>query len=162
MQRHPPLCFKNIIFIISTLNKILCFEKLLWHNINIFYELRFKLSCVFNGTVRHLKMNLIKVLTVSNNEIWDEVNPHPFYATKIEDGGGYRLPSCRSFWNSVLNFNFANNFWRVGARALILHLIISGDNSFLHNHIRTFFILWPCPSSLAYFSKTLTLIITFQ
>ena len=58
-------------------------------------------------------------------------------------------PVCHSviFFNIVVNFNFASNFWTLSPRALIVPI---------------FFILWSWPWSLAYFLKTLTLIIIFE
>ena len=52
--------------------------------------------------------------------------------------GGILFLSCLSFCNSILlycprlwNFNFANNFWTVSARALIFHMSIPFDKTFL-------------------------------
>ena len=55
-------------------------------------------------------------------------------------------------WPIFENFNLAYNFWTVSAKALIFHMSISCD----------FFTQWPWPWSLAYFFKTLTLLITFE
>ena len=72
-------------------------------------------------------------------------------------GGGYCFcPVC----HSLCNFNFANNFWTVGARALIFHMSNPCDKTF--SWVPLFFTLWPWPWSLTHFLKTLTLLITFE
>jgi hypothetical protein len=58
------------------------------------------------------------------------------------------------------NFNLGHNFWFVGGRAFIFHLCIPSGKTFL-------LISWPWhsdlgPWSLTFFSKTLTLVITFD
>ena len=58
------------------------------------------------------------------------------------------------------NFNLANNFWIVGARALIFHMSIPCDKTF--QWVPLFLTLWPWPWSLTHFLKTLTLLITFK
>ena len=58
------------------------------------------------------------------------------------------------------NFNLANNFWIVGARALIFLMSIPCDKTF--QWVPLFFTLWPWPWSLTYFLKILTLLITFE
>ena len=73
-----------------------------------------------------------------------------------------------SFCNSVIlsfcpplwNFNLANNFSTVRARALIFHMSIPCDKTFLW--IPLFLTLWPWPWRLTYFLKTLTLWISFE
>ena len=56
-----------------------------------------------------------------------------FYASEIEDRGAYCFcPVCHSvILSSSLNFNLANNFWTVSARAFIFHMNIPCDNTFL-------------------------------
>ena len=68
-------------------------------------------------------------------------------------------PVCHSVILSK-NFNLANNFWTENARALIFHMSIPCDNTF--PWVPLFFTLWPWPSSLTHFLKTLTLLITFE
>ena len=58
------------------------------------------------------------------------------------------------------NFNLANNFWTVGARALRFHMNIPCDKSF--QYVPLFFTLWPWPWSLTHFLKTWTLQITLE
>ena len=53
-----------------------------------------------------------------------------FYAPEIEDRGGILILSCLSFC-SLWNFNLANNFWTVSARALIFQMNIPCDKTFL-------------------------------
>ena len=60
-----------------------------------------------------------------------------------------------SFCHSLWNFNLANNFWRVNARALIFHMSISCDKKFLK--VPLFFTMWPWPWSLTYFKKNFNL-----
>ena len=88
-----------------------------------------------------------------------------FYAPEIKDRGSYWFcPVCHSvilsfcplFWN----FNLANNFWTVSARALIFHMSILCNKTF--PWIPLFFTLWPWSWSLIDFFKTLTLQITFE
>ena len=90
--------------------------------------------------------------------------------------GGILFLSCLSlchsvilsFCNSVIlsfcpplwNFNLANNFWTVSARALIFHMSIPCNKTF--QWVPLFFTLWPWPWSLTYFLKTLTLLITLE
>ena len=88
-----------------------------------------------------------------------------FYAPEIEDRGAYCFyPVCHSvilsFCPPLWNFNLANNFWTVSARALILHMSIPCDKTF--PWIPLFLTLWPWPLSLTYFLKTLTLRISFE
>ena len=52
------------------------------------------------------------------------------------------------------NFNLAKIFWTVSARALIFHMSIPCDKTFLWTP--SFLTLWPWPWSLSYFLKTLT------
>ena len=64
-------------------------------------------------------------------EVNDKCN---FYAPKIEDQGAYRFcPVCHSvilsFCPPLWNFNLANNFWTVSARALIFHMSIPCDKN---------------------------------
>ena len=96
-----------------------------------------------------------------------------FYAPEIEDRGHIVL-SCLSFCHSLSrpplwNFNLANNFWTVSARALIVHLSIPCDKTFPWYHyflinirafilhmsiscdnlstgIKIFVLMWPWPS----------------
>ena len=65
-----------------------------------------------------------------------------------------------SFCHSLWNFNLANNFWTVNARALIFHMRIPCDKTFLW--VPFFFTLWLSPWSLTHFLKTLNLLITFE
>ena len=58
------------------------------------------------------------------------------------------------------NFNLANNFWTVSARALIFHMSIPCDKTFLW--VPLFLTLWPWPWSLTHLKKTITLLITFE
>ena len=51
------------------------------------------------------------------------------------------LSFCPPLWN----FNLANNFWTVSARALIFHMSIPCDKTF--PWIPIFFTLWPWPLS---------------
>ena len=56
-----------------------------------------------------------------------------FYLPEIKDGGILFL-SCLSFCKSVWNFNLANNFWTVKAKALIFRVFLArsfcGTNNF--------------------------------
>ena len=96
-----------------------------------------------------------------------------YYAPEIEDRGAYCFcPVCHSvipslchsvipsFCHSLWNFNLANNFWTVNARALIFHMSIPCDKTFLW--VPLFWTLWPWPWSMTHFLKTLTLLITFE
>ena len=58
------------------------------------------------------------------------------------------------------NFNLANNFLTMSARALIFHRCIPCDKTF--HWLPLFFTLWPWPWSLIHFLKTLTLLVTFE
>ena len=58
------------------------------------------------------------------------------------------------------NFNLANIFWILSARALIFRMSIPCDKTF--QWVPLFFTLWPWPWSLTHFLKTLTLLITFE
>ena len=62
---------------------------------------------------------------------------------------------CKSVWN----LNFADNFWTVKARALIIHMGILWDKN--SPWVPTSMTLWSWPWSMAYFLNTLTLFITF-
>ena len=58
-----------------------------------------------------------------------------FYAPEIEDQGAYCFcPVCNSvilsFCPPLWNYNLANNFWTVNARALIFHMSIPCDKTF--------------------------------
>ena len=83
-----------------------------------------------------------------------------FLCPRDQRSGGILILSCLSFFHSLWNFNLANNFWTVSARALIFHLSIPCDETFLW--VPLFFTLWPWPDSLTYFFKTLILLITFE
>ena len=61
-------------------------------------------------------------------------------------------------WPMFENFKIANNFWTVSARALIVHMSIPCDKTFLW--VPLFFTLWPWHWSITLFLKTLTLLIT--
>ena len=63
-------------------------------------------------------------------------------------------------WPIFESFNLANNFWTVSARALIFHMNIPCDMTFLW--IPVWLTLWPWPQSFTYFFKTLILLITFE
>ena len=81
-----------------------------------------------------------------------------FYAPEIEDlRGGILFLSCLSFCPPLWNFNLANNFWKVSARALVFHMSIPCDKTF--PWVPLFFTLWPWPWSLTHFLKTLTYLI---
>ena len=58
------------------------------------------------------------------------------------------------------NFNLVNNFWTVSSKALIFHMSIPCDKTF--QWVPLFFTMWPWPSCLIYFLKTLNLLITFE
>ena len=71
-----------------------------------------------------------------------------FYAPEIEDRGAYCFcPVCHSvilsFCHSVIlsfcpplwNFNLANNFWTVSARALIFHMSIPCDDTIIFDPV---------------------------
>ena len=58
------------------------------------------------------------------------------------------------------NFNIGHNFWTVSDRAFIFHMCIPCDKTF--PLIPKFLTSWPWPWPLTYFSKTLTLAITFE
>ena len=73
---------------------------------------------------------------------------------------GILFLSCLSFCPPLWNFNLANTFWTVSARALKVHLSIPHAKTFLW--VPTFFILWSWPWSLTHFLTTLTLLITFE
>ena len=71
-----------------------------------------------------------------------------FLCPHIEDRGGYCFcPVCHSVILSLCpplwNFNLANNFWTVSARALLLQLNIPCDKTF--PWILLFLTLWPWP-----------------
>ena len=58
-----------------------------------------------------------------------------FYAPEIKDRGAYCFcPVCHtvilSFCPPLWNFNLANKFWTVSARALIFHMSIPCDKTF--------------------------------
>ena len=74
--------------------------------------------------------------------------------------GGILFLSCLSFCPPLWNFNLANNFWTVCARALIFHLSIPYDKTF--PWVPLMLTLWHWPGSLTQFLKTLTLQITFE
>ena len=61
------------------------------------------------------------------------------------------LSFCPPLWN----FNLANNFWTVRARALIFHMNIPCDKTF--PWVPLFFTLWPWPWSLTHFLKNFNL-----
>ena len=67
-------------------------------------------------------------------------------------------PVCHSVLPPNWNFNLAYNLWTVSARALIFHMNIPCDKTFLC--VPLFFTLWPWPLTL--FLKTLTLLITCE
>ena len=76
---------------------------------------------------------------------------------------GILFLSCLSFC-PLWNFNLAtcNNFWTVSARALIFHTSIPCDKTFPWVPVLLFLTLWQWPWSLAYFRKTLTLLLIFE
>ena len=82
------------------------------------------------------------------------------YAPEIEDRGhiGFVLSVILSIYHYLWNFNLANNFWTVSARALIFHMNIPCDKTF--PWVPLFPTLWPW--SLTHFLKTITLLITFE
>ena len=59
------------------------------------------------------------------------------------------------------NFNLANNFLTMSAKALIFHMSFPCDKTFPWVPL-FFFPLWPWTRSLTHFLKTLTLLITFE
>ena len=65
--------------------------------------------------------------------------------------------SCLSFCPPLWNFNLANNFWTVSARALIFHMSIVSGKTF--SGLPLFLTMWAWPWSLTYFLKTLTLLV---
>ena len=60
----------------------------------------------------------------------------------------------------VKKLNLAYNYWTVSTRALIFHMNITCDKTFLLKPL--FLTLWSWPWSLTDFLKTLTLLITFE
>ena len=58
------------------------------------------------------------------------------------------------------NFNLGYNFWMVSTRALVFHMYVPYDKTV--PWVPQFLTSWPWPWSLTYFSKTLTLAITFE
>ena len=89
-----------------------------------------------------------------------------FYAPEIKDRWAYWFcPVCHSiilsFCPPLWNFNLANNFWTMTARALIFHMNILCDKTF--HWVPLFLTLWPWPWSLTHFFwKILSLLITFK
>ena len=65
------------------------------------------------------------------------------FAPEIKDQGAYW-----SFSPPPWNFNLANNFWIVSARALIFYMNIPCNKTFLW--VPLFFTLWPWPWSLTF------------
>ena len=80
-----------------------------------------------------------------------------FYAPKIKDQG--HIVFVLSLWN----FNLANNFWTVSAKAFIFHMNIPCNKTF--PLVPLLLTLWSWPCSLTHFkkkTKTFTLLITFE
>ena len=86
---------------------------------------------------------------------------HYFLASRDECAGSL----CHSptvlvrVWCVNKNFNLGQNFLTRSERAFISHMCIPCDKIF--HMVPLFFTSWPWPWSLTYFSKTLTLAITF-
>ena len=74
----------------------------------------------------------------------------------------YFLPFNLDFgvWPIFWKLYLAYNCWTVSARALIFHMSIPCDETFLW--VPLFFTLWSWLWSLTHFLKTLTLLITFE
>ena len=72
-----------------------------------------------------------------------------FYAPEIEDS--VMLSFCPLLWN----LNLANNFWTVSAKALIFHVNIPCDKTFLW--VPIFLTMWPWPWSLNHFFENFNL-----
>ena len=83
-----------------------------------------------------------------------------FLCPRDRRSGGILFLSCLSFCPPLWIFNLANNFWTGSARALIFHMNIPCEKTFLW--VPLFFTLWPWSWSLIHFLKTLTLLITFE
>ena len=95
-----------------------------------------------------------KIIQTDNN--WIFMPPR----SKIGGHIVFVLPVILSFCPPLWNFNLANNFWTVSARALIFHMHIPCDKTF--PWVSIIFTLWPWPWSLIHFLKTLRLLITFE
>ena len=89
---------------------------------------------------------------------------HIFFLPLRSKIGGILFLSCLSLWNSVWNFNLANNVLTVNDRALVFNMSTCIPSDKTLPWVPTFFTLWPwpCTCSLTYLLKTLTLLITFQ
>ena len=86
-------------------------------------------------------------------------NVYIFMPPRSKIGGHFVFcPVCHSVL--LWNFNLANNFWTVSAKALIFHMNIPCDKTF--SWVPLFFTLWPWPWNLTHFLKTLALLITFE
>ena len=95
---------------------------------------------------------------------WDFYSPklRNFLCPRDRRSGGILFLSCviLSLCHSLWNFNLANNFWTLNARALIFHMSIPCDKTF--PWVPLFMTRWPWPWSLTHFLKFLTLVITFE
>ena len=112
-------------------------------------------TCRYFHFIFHVQLNIS--LHNINNKIDNQFLCPP--RSKIGGHIVFVLSVILSFCPTLWIFILANNFWTVIAKASIFHMSIPCDKTF--PWVPLFFTLWPWPSSLAHFLKTLTLPITF-
>ena len=80
-----------------------------------------------------------------------------FLVIRPFSGYNYFLPCDLDLvvWPIFENFNLANNFWAVRARALIFYMCIPCDKTF--PWVPLFFTMWPWPSCFTYFFENFKL-----
>ena len=102
--------------------------------------LLFKMS--FKENNNYINLNVVKDMLIAI-----------FMPSRSKIGGHivFVLSVILSFCPPLWNFNLANNFWTVSARALIFYMSIPCDKTF--PWIPLFFTLWRWPWSLTHFWK---------
>ena len=142
-----------------------------WLNLLKKYTGLFRRICDTHAFCWQLNSGATAAVNQRWNNFWSELNINTwtivFLCPRVQRSGGILFWSCLSLCHSVImsfchdlwNFNLANNFWTVNARAWIFHMSIPCDKTF--SWVPLFFTLWAWPWSLTHFLKTLTLLITF-
>ena len=132
-------------------SKMIFRVRYIWDQVNAFWKKRNK-SALLSAILTHFEQFRKRHFAWLALFVLFQKCSHNFYLYDRRSGGKLFL-SCLSLCPPLWNFNLANNFWTVSARALIFHMSISCDETF--PLVPLFLTLRPWPWSFTHFLKTL-------